>query len=1048
VGGTAEISEDVKLKVLRRERIWDLTHAERGFGNAGIIPQSFYPIEEKLEDLSYRAGRLLPFAQSMDVSMQLVALTGRLGDLKAELNFNYRQAKNEMVTRITEMSLDELQAKSEWGGNLLAAYKLEPVEKDVKAMESLLKKEIEKAKQDKTTQEIGADQRAVPDLIKELKADDAGVRKEAALELGRIGAERAIQPLIAALDDREYPVRRNAIYALGWMQAKKAVLPLLEIARKTACIQTKRRAVEALGLIGDKRAVDFLIGEIGNADLYARQNAILSLGWIGDAKASAPLCRILTEGMSQGRTREDMACAIRALSHLGDKSVIPALEEAQKKYPEAPGGFYEMYLTISNAVDLAVAEIGNGGRKASGVSQSRFLGEKENFYWLQRRYNAFYGRFFRYGGSRTPEEMERMSRFAKASGITGFIDCDWNKPYKILKEYPEYPAFMSAEGLKWIPAFWRRGTTVFDKAGFEYELGLMSDYSCLGGYWAEEGLTWAAGFADEQAFRAFLLKKYGKKLSDLGYAKLEEVKVPALNKEGRKNNFLWTEYMEYVAEKGRESWQEAQEWLMACRKGLQLMYNTSSRYTSGGSTYIGGYAAVNEVIGANGPQSYGCHSFDNSFNLEMTVDGEARPALGEWYAHQSDCVGRVERGFAASLLHGQCFFAMDWTQIYKHPRNLLIMWEEGRSYAAARQFRKAAAISDYIVQAQSPKIVAQMYSGRTSTLSYGKDSPDMWGGRCYPYTQNQEGIWEALIQSHLPVDLVWAETTDSRKLARYKILVLSDARCLSGAETENIRAWVKGGGLLVATAGTSLHDPWDRPAGNYLLADVFGADYVGSKMSSDKFRHVERGLRPESGIGKIRINDPDYVRCMEGKKEAEYEQAQGYDSLKLTSGKVVGAWEDGTPAVIENRFGAGGCIFIAATWPGLSHTGRATTIDPLYRDFWDGARELLAGCVKRGLEITGVTVPLEVENCPKQVEVALRTQEDKKRWIIQCLNYDPKLSVVKDMVVKVRPPSLSNLKAYYPYPARENLVYKELAGGVVEVKVRNFDIHEIVVMEW
>jgi len=1052
-GGSPKTSDGVRLKVLRRERIWDWTHDEKGFDRkSGILPQSYYPIELELGDLLIRTRRLFPFAGDAGTSERLLELHEAVVALREELDLNYDQAKRKATARIAEMSLKELVAgKTAWDGSLLFSHQIEPVRKAVAQMERGLERRAEAVRARRAAQEIAGDSKLVPKLIEELEAADAATREHGALELGRIGDKRSVLPLIHRLTDKEYPVRRNAIFALGWMQAKEAVPALLQIAEKSSDVQTKRRAIQALGLIGDGRAADLLTREVRSPDVYARQNAMLSLGWIGDQRAIGPLCRMVREGTEGGWTREDIACAIRSLGHIGDKSAIEILEQAKERHPEKQRGrnFYRTYLAIPEAAEIAIREIENGGRKQQGVIQPELLRQRDNFYWLRGRYNAFYGRFFRYGGKRTPEEIESISRYAKASGITGFIAI--NQTDRLLEAYPglrqRYPAFFSREGLKLISYWRRRGTSVLDKAGFEYDVERWGKYPCLGGFWSEEALSWASELGDEEVFRQFLLEKYtGKELSDFGCPSVEQIKVPELNDEGRKSKFLWAEYMEFVSEKGIEAWREAREWLLALRKGTELLYSLSARYTSGGSTYISGYPRVNQVLGANGPQSYGAHSFDNCFNLEMTIDGETRPALGEWYCHQSDCVGRVERGFAASFLHGQCFFEMGWPQIYKHPRTLLICWEKGRAEAAARQFRKGRAIANHIVQGERPKIVAQIYSGRTSTLTYAKGGPDWWGGRCYPYTQNQEGIWEALLQSHLPVDLLWAETTDKEKMAKYRVIILSDARCLSGQEVSNLRDWVKQGGILFATGGTSLHDQWDRPAKNYLLSDVFGADCAESKVSDDVFRHLQRDLKPEKGIGKIKITDATYMRCMEGKQEVEYELRQGFDSIDLTTGRAVGVWPDGDPAVVENKFGEGKCILIAATWPGLSHTGRATTVDPLYRDFWEGARELISGCVSRGLEMAGVVLPLQVENCPKQVEVGLRIQAEKRRWVVQLLNYDPGIAVVKDVVVKVRPPSLERMRVHYPYPAREHVAY-ETEDEEIRFTVRDFDIHEIVVIE-
>ena len=450
----------------------------------------------------------------------------------------------------------------------------------------------------------------------------------------------------------------------------------------------------------------------------------------------------------------------------------------------------------------------------------------------------------------------------------------------------------------------------------------------------------------------------------------------------------------------------------------------------------------------------------NNFHLDMVCDGESRPAQGEFYQHQSDVPGRVERGFASSFLHGQCFYVWWWGHVFKHSPDTnagSLVWNKGRWAAAERQFRKGRAISEYLSpqETQTPKIVAQLYSGRTTTLTYGRGIMDGFGGstsggRMHRYTQNQEAVWEALVQSHLPVDMTWLETMSREKLGRYQIAILSDGYSLKKEETEWIRDWVEAGGFLIATGGSSLHDQWDRPLQNYALADVFGVDYVKAELAGDPhdtYLFVDRDVRPDGGISKIEIRDEGFAAHMEGQTTAEYEKGIGCDVVKAATGKPIGFWEDGSPAVIENRFGKGACLFLGPVCPGLSHVASGYTVDDLYKDYWPGARELIAASVKRGLEFTGDVLPVTVEDCPPQVEVGLRLQKQRSRWMVHLLNYDPKLPVVQGVEVKVTVPSVEGLSVYYPYPSRAEVTCSP-SGNRVEFRVRDFSVHELIVLDW
>ncbi len=98
-------------------------------------------------------------------------------------------------------------------------------------------------------------------LIACLKENEAD-RAYAAEALGKLGDKRAVEPLIAGLKDDTVD-RSCAVEALGKLADKQAVEPLI------ACLNDKdervlRKAAEALGRFGDKRAVEPLIAALPN----------------------------------------------------------------------------------------------------------------------------------------------------------------------------------------------------------------------------------------------------------------------------------------------------------------------------------------------------------------------------------------------------------------------------------------------------------------------------------------------------------------------------------------------------------------------------------------------------------------------------------------------------------------------------------------------------------------------------------------------------------------------------------------------------------------
>jgi HEAT repeat protein len=115
----------------------------------------------------------------------------------------------------------------------------------------------------------------VEGLIKILKdSKDKFARWEAAEALGEIGDKRAVDPLIEALNDKKPLIRWKAAEALGEIKDKRAVDPLIEALKgEDEDWCVRKTAAEALGKIGDKRAVEPLIEALKDEDRYVRETA-------------------------------------------------------------------------------------------------------------------------------------------------------------------------------------------------------------------------------------------------------------------------------------------------------------------------------------------------------------------------------------------------------------------------------------------------------------------------------------------------------------------------------------------------------------------------------------------------------------------------------------------------------------------------------------------------------------------------------------------------------------------------------------------------------
>ncbi len=177
--------------------------------------------------------------------------------------------------------------------------------KDVKGLIKLLKsKEIMVKRQATKALANIADEKALESLILSLKDKDNEVKQNAALALGKIGNRRAGEPLIQALNDKSWYVLEKVIEALGNLREEMAVEHLIkalgyalhEFGSDPYSI-TRRNAAEALGKIGDVKAVTPLIQALKDDSLEVRKQAKKALVMIGKP-AIEPLCLGLKDEVS------------------------------------------------------------------------------------------------------------------------------------------------------------------------------------------------------------------------------------------------------------------------------------------------------------------------------------------------------------------------------------------------------------------------------------------------------------------------------------------------------------------------------------------------------------------------------------------------------------------------------------------------------------------------------------------------------------------------------------------------------------------------------
>ena len=176
------------------------------------------------------------------------------------------------------------------------------------------------------------------------------------------------------------------------------------------------------------------------------------------------------------------------------------------------------------------------------------------------------------------------------------------------------------------------------------------------------------------------------------------------------------------------------------------------------------------------------------------------------------------------------------------------------------------------------------------------------------------GACRALLEEHTPFSIV----TDLQipDLHNYQVLLLPNAVCLSEAEAEAIRTYVRQGGGLVCTGKPSLWTEEGTPMADFRLADVLGASYAGE---TGAYSRVFGKFDTNSPLTR-RLPEDGYVCNWGSVAKLNLRGAESLGNLVFPNTEPTGtrfvnimanppAVPTSWPAGVINRFGEGSVIF-------------------------------------------------------------------------------------------------------------------------------------------
>jgi HEAT repeat protein len=157
-------------------------------------------------------------------------------------------------------------------------------------------------------------------LLGLLEDKNSRVRITAARTLGRIGTENAAGTLIKRLAIDKDPVfRARAIESLGNLKDKRAVEPLIK-SLDDKVPEVRLAAARSLGMLGNENAEEVLIAKLEKSSPELQKQIVLALGNLDCKKAAGPLARKLKD-----KDPELRKCVAESLGKLEDPESVDLL---------------------------------------------------------------------------------------------------------------------------------------------------------------------------------------------------------------------------------------------------------------------------------------------------------------------------------------------------------------------------------------------------------------------------------------------------------------------------------------------------------------------------------------------------------------------------------------------------------------------------------------------------------------------------------------------------------------------------------------------------
>jgi len=271
--------------------------------------------------------------------------------------------------------------------------------------------------------------------------------------------------------------------------------------------------------------------------------------------------------------------------------------------------------------------------------------------------------------------------------------------------------------------------------------------------------------------------------------------------------------------------------------------------------------------------------------------------------------------------------------------------------------------------------VAIVFSHQTAAYYGGSNARDKVENACLGWCQ-------ALVESRIQFEMVHDRLLDTAHLSQFHTLILPNIAALSDTQCDQLRAFVRGGGNLIATYETSLYDEWGVQLKNFGLSDLFGANWTGRMQGpmQNSYLKLEHDALPHHPLFKGLEDAP---RIVNAASQVVAEPREKLAEMPLT---VIPSYPDLPMEKVYPRVSESGiaAVYLREHADGPSSGRVAYFSSDIDRTFWEVLAEDHLKLLRNTIEWATQEKPAVAVSGPGLLDVA--TWRDREAIVIHLVN--------------------------------------------------------------